>query len=480
MQLLDILTSPWAIDPAKLYEIQAIYSTHLRGEKIDLEAIEARLQRPLANEQQEYQVREGGVAVLPIDGIVAPKANIFMRISGGVSTQIAQKQIESAMADSRVRSLILAIDSPGGSVFGTPELAAAVFEMSKIKPIVAVSEATMASAAYWIGSAANAVYVSGRTVQVGSIGVVATHNYNPRLAEGTTEITAGKYKRIATENAPLSSEGRAYLQERVDHIYTVFVNAVAEHRGVTPEQVLEHMADGRVFVGQQAIDAGLVDGVATVDAIAEQLASNPEAFMRRRKARMSASGSATPGAGDALSASQSNPSGEPSMSLTIAQLEAQAPELLKSIREEAHAAGVAVGAKAERERIQAVEAALIPGHEKLIASLKFDGKTTGGDAALAVNGAEREIREKQGAATNKDAPSPVAQVPAPSVAVDTAAKDKAEAERLAGLPIDERCKAQWEANAGGVRAEFTDLAAFTAFTKAVDAGKVRQIGRKAA
>lgn len=464
MTVLEILNAPWAIEPAKLREIQSIYAAHTRGEKIDLAEVEARLQRPLANEQQEYVIRDGGVAVLPIEGVIAAKANLFTRISGGASAQMLQTQLESAVADPRVRSVILEIDSPGGSIFGTPELAAAVLEMAKVKPIVAVGTGLMASAAYWIASAANAVYISGLTVHAGSIGVVATHSFNPRVAEGTTEITAGKYKRIASDMAPLTDEGRAYIQQRVDHIYTVFVDAVAQHRGVDAATVLEHMADGRVFVGQQALDAGLVDGVATVDQVAEKLASKPEAYARRRKAAIRAQDdSPPPGAPAPI---PTPPKGNPAMNRE--ELAAQHPELLNAILAE----GRAEGAAAERARIQSVEAALIPGHEALIASLKFDGKTSGGDAAMAVNAAERKLRESQRTAAAAEAPKPVPQAAAPAVDLGGTSQQAAEAERLASLPLEERCKAQWEATPK-LRDEFATLAAYTAFERAAAAGRAR-------
>jgi ClpP class serine protease len=199
MNLIDLLRSAWAIEPERLREIQGIYDTHLRGDKIDIAGIEARLGRPLASEQQEYQIREGGVAVLKLEGVMAPKANLMMRISGGLSTQMFNTQVESAIADPRVRALVLAVDSGGGSTIGTPELAQTVRELSAVKPIVTVTDGTMASAAYWVGSAANAMFGSGPTVNVGSIGVVATHNYTPNASSSpTTEITAGRYKRMAS------------------------------------------------------------------------------------------------------------------------------------------------------------------------------------------------------------------------------------------------------------------------------------------
>lgn len=485
MTLLDLITAPWAIAPDKLREIQAIYSTHLRGEKIDIEAIEARLGRPLANEQQDYQIMQGGVAVLSLEGVMAPKANLFMRVSGGISTQMATKQLESAIVDPRVTAIVNAIDSPGGSVFGTPEFGATINELSKIKPIVTVSEATLASAAYWAGAAANAVYISGPTVQVGSIGVVTSHSYDPKAAGTTTEITAGKYKRMASDKAPLSADGLAYMQSHVDHLYSVFVEAVAGYRGVTPQAVLENMADGRVFIGQQAIDHGLVDGYATVDAMVEQLATNPAKFSKRRKAVFALGGLPAPAVQSAgvqthaqlpptepVLLTPANPTIQGTTTMDRTTLEQAHPALFALLRNEF----MALGADTERARIQAVESATIPGHEALIAGLKFDGKTSGGEAALAVNQAERTIRVAQGKANASEAPKPVASVPAPTVEVSAtaqaAAQTAAEQERVANLPIEQRCEAQWNADAK-LHAEFSSLAAFTAFSRAAEQGRAR-------
>lgn len=392
MNLIDLLTSPWAIQPDKLRELQAIYSTHLRGEKIDISAVEARLGRPLHSEQQAYAVHPGGVAVLNIEGVIAPKANLFMQISGGLSTQMATKQIESAMADSRVKSIVLAIDSPGGSVIGAPELGSAIHEMSVDKPIVSHSDGVIASAAYWFGAASNAVFISGPTVQAGSIGVVATHNYNPRAAETQTEITAGRYKRMASGIAPLSEEGLALIQADVDYVYSLFVDAVATYRGVTAEQVLEHMADGRVFRGQQAIDAGLVDGVSTLDALVEDLATDPAKYAKRRSSVFAVAGALSTAAGAAPEDESSQREKEPVMpeadnkpTLTRESFERDHAALFATIRSEF----VTLGATQERERIQAVRAAVMPGHEALIEQLAFDGKSTAGDAAQQVLAAER-------------------------------------------------------------------------------------------
>lgn len=427
MTLLDFLTSPWAIVPDKLLEMQAIYATHLRGEKIDIEAIEARLGRPLANDQQEYRLEDGGVAVLSVSGVISNKANMFTRISGGASAQMLTQQVASMRSDPRVRAAVLDFDTPGGSVFGIPALAAEIRALAAEKPTASVSTGMMASAGYWLGSSANAVYISGETDYVGSIGVVATHAYNPRSnGQQVTEITAGKYKRMASDNAPLDAEGRAYIQAQVDEIYRAFVQAVADNRRTSVDDVLANMADGRIFVGQQAIDAGLADGIATVDTMVERIATDPSKFAKRRKA-VFAMGSISAPAGAVDAATDPKISDEPvppveskpdpkGQTMTPQELAA------KFAAENAEACALirAEGAEAERARIQAVREQVIPGHEKLIDALAFDGQTTGPEAAVQVLAAERARLSSQAAARAADAPAPVVNAPAPEVEAGTA------------------------------------------------------------
>lgn len=455
MTLLELITGPWAIVPAKLRELQEIYAVHLRGEKIDVDAVEARLGRTLANEQQEYRLEPGGVAVLAIEGVMAPKANLFMRISGGASTQMLVQQLSSMLADPRVRSVLLTVDSPGGSVLGVPALAEAVRELAAAKPTVAVSTGYMASAAYWVGSAANAVFIEGVTDHVGSIGVVATHSYEPRGPRIETEITAGRYKRIASPGKPLSAEGQAYLQQQVDHLYSVFVETIAQHRGVTPEQVLERMADGRVFIGQQAIDAGLVDGVATVDALVEQLATDPTRYARRRTAVFAPAATDSPlseGAGAAHDDDSTTPKGhvmpQADTPITRESLERDHAALFTTLRQEFTAAGRQEGAAAELARVKAVlaEGEGLKGHQVLVMQLALDGKTTGAEAAQAILAADRQALKAAATAHHADAPNPAPSSPAPKETTAAATREQlaAKAEAYAkqhNVSFVDACKA---------------------------------------
>lgn len=426
MKISDILTAPWAIEPSKLIELHAIYQAHVRGDAIDVEAVEKRLGRPLANEQRGYEVVDG-VAVLPIEGVIAKKMNMFSQISGGASSQLARKSVLDAAADPAVHSIILSIDSPGGTVDGTQILTDAVFGARTDKPIVTLASGTIASAAYWFGSAASKVYVADTTTSVGSIGVVTAHVdvSAQEAARGikTTEITAGKYKRIASQYAALSDEGRQSIQDQLDYMYSLFVGAVAKNRGVSTDSVLSDMADGRVFIGQQAIDAGLVDGIITLDALIEQL--NQERGMSGRSSTASRAGHA-----------RTTPTTTQGSVMTKDELQAQHPNLAAELR--------ADGAKAERDRIQSIEAQTIPGHEALITSLKFDGKSSAGDAALAVLAAEKTARAAHAKATADDAPPPVKTVPAANADVPPAgSKEEKSREQL-----DKEAKAHMAANPG--------------------------------
>lgn len=280
MKVLDILNAPWAIHPDKYIQIREIYYRHVAGEHADIAAIEAQLGRPLANEPKPY-VLDNGVAVIPIEGIIAKRMDMFSAMSGGMSTQTVARNFRQALADPEAHSILLSIDSPGGEVDGTHELAQTIFRSRGAKPIFALADGMMASAAYWIGAAAEKVFIAGKTTQVGSIGVVATHidrsERDRLMGLKYTEITAGKYKRTVSSHKPLDRAGEDLLQTDVDQIYSVFVDEVAQFRGVSSDKVLSDMADGRIFIGQKAINAGLADGFATEGELVQMLSAKAEA-----------------------------------------------------------------------------------------------------------------------------------------------------------------------------------------------------------
>ncbi|MGA0890876.1 MAG: S49 family peptidase [Burkholderiaceae bacterium] len=392
MTVLDVLNSPWAILPDRLEEIHAIYGARLRGEEPDLAAIEARIGKPLASEPQGYEVRDGAALVL-LRGVLAQRMNLMSNISGGTSTELFARDVRQALEDPAVRSIIVMADTPGGAVAGTQSAADVVRSARGRKPIATFAEGMMASAGVWIGTAADQVILSDGSTQVGSIGVVATHTDVSKREEAmgikTTEIVAGKYKRAASQYGPLTEIGRATIQEQVDYLYGLFVSDVAQNRGVNVDDVLNKMADGRMFIGQQAIDAGIADQITSLDVLIAQLNDRANAQARTTITVRSVS-SMTP-------------------TEQAAQWAAENPEAAAVLRAE----GRIEGAQGERDRIAAVRAQSMPGHESLIEALAADGHTTGPEAAMAVVAAENALRKVQAQARQDEAPAPVAFAPAP-------------------------------------------------------------------
>lgn len=445
MRILDILQAPWAIHREKLTEIHELYYAHTRREKLDLSAWSAITGREPGEQRQAYTL-ENGVATLPIHGVLTKADSAWNRFCGMTSTQQIGKDLQTALDDSSVKSILLHIDSPGGQVDGTPELSRTIHAARGQKPIVALADGTMASAAYWIGAAADAVYMTGPTVQVGSIGVVATHVDRSKIdpsTSATTEITAGKYKRIASQNGPLTDEGRSEIQGQVDEIYRVFVDDIARFRDTSVEDVLTRMADGRIFVGAKAQDAGLVDGVFT---LAQLQAALADGLMPK----------AQTGAGAALS-TLTETQGDP---MDIQQLKAAHGDLAEQLLAE----GRAQGAQAELSRIQGCLAAALPGYEQIAQDKAFDGSSQPGDVALAILDAQRQTRARaQAQAEEGPEPIPAGEDP----------EQKDEEQRQEEQQQEDTPEARWGKDAN-LRAEFANnFNAFAAYEKAVAKGTVR-------
>lgn len=252
---------------------------HLDGGDITAGPVTASTMR---SEGRQYAVTQDGIAVIGLSGVMARNPGCIEEACMGVTNVMAvARAIESAQEDESVRAIVLDIDSPGGTVNGTVELANAVSRAAKAKPVVAYTGGSMCSAAYWTGSAASKI-VAVPTATVGSIGVATVHydrsGEDEKAGVKRTVLYSGAYKRMASDERPLTDEGRAYVQGMLDDMYAQFVDAVAANRGVDVDTVLSRMADGKVFVGPKALKAGLIDmtgDMQTALALAAELADNP-------------------------------------------------------------------------------------------------------------------------------------------------------------------------------------------------------------
>lgn len=266
-----IAAQPWAIEEEKAREILAFLDLRAQGIERSDEEIAAIIQ---GRRDTSLVPPSGGVAVIPLFGVVAPRMDSMSAISGGMSCERFAQQFDAAIANSDVKTIVIHVDSPGGSVQGVPELAKKIFEARGQKRVIAIANGMMASAAYWIASAADEIIVTPSGA-IGSIGVFSIHTEFSRFEDAagvtTTIVRAGKFKAEANSFEPLTEEAREHLQEGVNDFYDLFIRAIADHRDVTPEQVRSGLGQGRVLTAVRGVEERLADRVATFEEVLEEL-----------------------------------------------------------------------------------------------------------------------------------------------------------------------------------------------------------------
>lgn len=298
--LYEVARMPLAIMPEKLVAIRAFLADQAMGVKYTPEEIEARTATRYHAEGGIFAAAPGDapqgtvIAVIPVVGTIAQRMDMLSEMSGGTSTERLARQLRAAIADPQVGSVVLNIDSPGGSVYGVPEVGAVIADAVKTggKTIVAQVNSLAASAAYWIASQASEIAVTP-SGEAGSIGVYTVHDdfsaQMEMLGVQRTYIFEGKYKVEANPFEPLSEEAAAALQARVADYYRMFTGAVAKGRSaalgrrLTASQVANGFGEGRVVGAEDAVALGMADRAATLDETLQRLAGN-----RRRRNRVAA------------------------------------------------------------------------------------------------------------------------------------------------------------------------------------------------
>lgn len=223
---------------------------------------------------QRVATTNKGVAVIPIVGSMSHRSTGIEAMSGMTSYTTLQKQFEAAFNDPNVGSILMDIDSHGGSVAGAFDFRDYLMSKKGTKPVYALARDAMYSAAYLIGSTADKVYVT-QTARVGSIGVVAMHTdaSGKMEKEGLkpTFISAGKFKTAGNPYEKLEGEKLKYLQDSVDESYDMFINAVADARGIDKKVIRD--TEARVYGGKKAVEIGLADGIRTYESVLAEMSA---------------------------------------------------------------------------------------------------------------------------------------------------------------------------------------------------------------
>lgn len=282
--------APVSMETAGLLLMTAGMPWALRPEAIDalVSALDVGILASASTEAVEpKEVKTANqIAVLPVQGVITPSGgrDLFsLLFGGGGGLDVFRKNLQAAVEDDSVKEIVLDINSPGGTVGGVPETAAAIREAGKIKNITAVANVQAASAAYWLASAANEVVVTP-SGQVGSIGVYNMHADKSKLLAASglklTIISAGRFKTEGNEFQALSSAAKQARQETVDSIYSMFIADVAAGRGTTAQAVRNGYGEGRTLLADAAVDEGLADRVASFEEVLAGLGvTDPEAVV---------------------------------------------------------------------------------------------------------------------------------------------------------------------------------------------------------
>ena len=293
----EFLSTPWALMPERLAAFASIIQRwHAGGMAAPetLVAIESDKEMMAARKQEAARAGQGAnIAVLTFYGVVTQRGNMADDVSGpgSASTQKFTNALRQALQDPSVGSILIDIDSPGGSVYGVEELANEIISSRSQKPIIGLANSLAASAAYWVGAACSELYVTP-SGEVGSIGVWQAHeDWSKALDDAgvkTTLISAGKFKTEGNPYEPLGEDAQTFMQSRVDDYYSAFTKSVAKGRGISVEVVRKDFGQGRVYGAQQALSAGMVDGVMTFDDVVKKMGKDLKAATRNQASRLAA------------------------------------------------------------------------------------------------------------------------------------------------------------------------------------------------
>ncbi len=213
---------------------------------------------PDDDDEEMPMMETGSVAIIPVCGVLTAKEQDIPMSACGCGLDTVRAAIDVALSDSNIRKIVFSFDSPGGGVTGVPELGRKISGIVS-KETVAFTDTECCSGALWLAEQCQSFYCT-QSASVGSIGVWCAYlDMSASMAkdgERMQEFSAGKYKTMGAYWKPLTKDESKMIQAGVDKIYAQFKDAVQTRRVVTDD-----VMQGQIFDGEEAVTAGLVDGL---------------------------------------------------------------------------------------------------------------------------------------------------------------------------------------------------------------------------
>jgi signal peptide peptidase SppA len=276
----------WAVEAEFAERMVGVLNRHLAGEKTprpakayDDDDGDGGAEASVATRGVLGYRVQAGVAVLPVQGVIAKYASM---VNGdcqprGTSSEGIQQSLADALADPSVHTIVMAFDSPGGSVAGTPDAASAVRAATKIKPVIGHAGDLCASAGYWLAAQCSRV-IANQNALVGSIGVISL------MVDSSKAMDEYGYKIHVLRSVALKAAGQpgekiteeqvADGQRVIDDIHGMFVGAIRAARPLSDDQAAKAFT-GQIFLPAEAQKLGLIDGVMSLEQLISTLTTTP-------------------------------------------------------------------------------------------------------------------------------------------------------------------------------------------------------------
>lgn len=215
----------------------------------------------LCGEPAKYEVIDN-MAYVPLHGVMSKNLTTVEKYTGGVDTEEVASWLEQAASDPKVEHVLLDINSPGGNVVGTEELAETYKAVGKVKNTISFCDSKACSASYWVGSQGNRFLATPSAV----IGNVGAYSVYPDITGALEKqgvkmniIKSGKYKAIGHPAVSMTDEEREWLQKDMDATHAQFKHAVKSVRQFVKDEDME----GQCWSGRDAASKNMVTGLVT-------------------------------------------------------------------------------------------------------------------------------------------------------------------------------------------------------------------------
>jgi len=235
---------------------------------------------------REILLQRGARATTDKIAVITMRGLISSSVPGSITDSMVddtRAALQQARDDSRVKAVVLEIDSPGGEVTASDEIYSAVVKTRTRKPVVVYMDSLAASGGYYV-SCGGRFLMANETTITGSIGVIIqTLNYEQlfnKIGLASVVFKSGKFKDMLNGARPITPEERELVQNFIMKTYDKFLGIVAKERNLPAELLRNTIADGRILSGKEALDDKLIDGVGELDdafAKAKELAKAPDA-----------------------------------------------------------------------------------------------------------------------------------------------------------------------------------------------------------